>query len=208
MRILLLIFMISICSPALAQKISSYKELATKKIEGKDFDIKTRSGPSSSLVMAIHGGTIEPGTTELADAIAADRFSFYSFTGLVDDYQGLHLTSTDFDEPRLAELTQNAKNCLSVHGLKNDAADFCVGGANADKRKAYVKLLAKKFPKWRSCELCCPPNSGTSKNNVVNRCKLAGVQIEMGQGVRSELKQNLAFLKELASVLRDELDKD
>ena len=208
MRVFLLIFMISICSPALAQKISSYKELATLKKEGQDFDIKTRLGSSDSLVMAIHGGTIESGTTELADAIAADRFSFYSFTGLVDDYLGLHLTSTDFDEPRLAELSQNAKNCLSIHGLKDDTADFCVGGANADKRKVYVRLLAKKFPKWRSCELCCPPNSGTSKNNVVNRCKQAGIQIEMGQNIRSELKQNTNFLKELAKVLGNELGKE
>ena len=208
MRISLLIITICICFPALAQKLSSFKELSILKKEGKDFEVKTRVGLVDSLVMAIHGGTIEPGTTELADAIAADKFSFYSFTGLADDYHGLHLTSTDFDEPRLSDLTQNAKNCLSLHGLKGDEADFCVGGGNAQKRKSYVSLLTQKFPKWRTCELCCPPNSGTSMKNVVNRCKLPGVQIEMGQSLRAELKQNPNFLKEVSKYLRVELEKD
>jgi phage replication-related protein YjqB (UPF0714/DUF867 family) len=207
MRIILFIFIVFQCSPALAQKISSFKELSTIKKEGKDFEIKIRVGSGDSLVMAIHGGTIEAGTTELADAIAADKFSFYSFTGLSDDYHGLHLTSTDFDEPRLSELTQNAKNCLSLHGLKDDQADFCIGGANAAKRKALAGLLAQKFPKWRTCELCCPPNSGTSKKNVVNRCKLPGVQIEMGQSLRLELQTNKAFLKDLSKILHLELVK-
>lgn len=205
MKILLLILFI--CSPALAQKISSFKELSKIKKEGKDFEIKTRVGSVDSLVMAIHGGTIESGTTELADAIADDKFSFYSFTGLADDYHGLHLTSTDFDEPRLSALTQNAKNCLSLHGLKGDKADFCVGGANAQMRQAYVRALALTFPKWRSCELCCPPNSGTSMKNVVNRCKLPGVQIEMGQSLRHELQTNPSFLKALSKVLQSELVK-
>jgi len=205
MKILLLILFI--CSPALAQKISSFKELSKIKKEGKDFEIKTRVGSVDSLVMAIHGGTIESGTTELADAIADDKFSFYSFTGLADDYHGLHLTSTDFDEPRLSALSQNAKNCLSLHGLKGDEADFCVGGANAQMRQAYVRALALTFPKWRSCELCCPPNSGTSMKNVVNRCKLPGVQIEMGQSLRHELQVNPSFLKALSKVLQSELVK-
>jgi phage replication-related protein YjqB (UPF0714/DUF867 family) len=208
MRIILFIVFVFQCFPALAQKISSFKELSALKKEGKDFEIKTRVGSVDSLVMAIHGGTMESGTTELADAIAADQFSFYSFTGLADDYQGLHLTSTDFDEPRLSALTQNAKNCLSLHGLKGDEADFCVGGGNAQKRQAYVRALALTFPKWRSCELCCPPNSGTSMKNVVNRCKLPGVQIEMGQSLRAQLKQNPNFLKEVSKVLQVELGKD
>lgn len=178
------------------------------KREGSDFEIKTRKGSEASLVMAIHGGTIEKGTTELADLVAGDKFSFYSFTGLTDDYLGLHLTSTSFDEPRLAELTLIAKKCLSLHGLKDDVADFCVGGGNSKKRKAYVQLLAQKFPKWRSCELCCPPSSGISKKNVVNRCHNPGVQIEMGQKVRLELKQNPLFLQELSSVLQDELAQE
>lgn len=205
MKISVFILLCFVSVSVLAQKLSSYKELLTTKKEGTDFEVKTRSAPVNILVMAIHGGTIEPATTELADAVAGDKFSFYSFSGLTDDYLGLHLTSTDFDEPRLSTLTHVAEKCLSFHGLKDNEVDFCVGGAHAQKRKAYVLLLSQKFPKWRSCELCCPPNSGTSKNNVVNRCKSDGVQIEMGQRLREEIRQNPIFLKELSKVLQDEL---
>ena len=207
MKLSLLFILFVVTFPAFAQKSSSFKELSLLKKEGKDFEIKLRTGTSDSLVMAIHGGTIEPGTTELANATAGEKHSYYTFTGLVDDYVGLHLTSIEFDDPRLLVLTQQAKNCLGLHGLKDDQIDFCVGGANAQKRKSYFQLLSQKFPKWRTCELCCPPNLGTSSKNIVNKCQLSGVQIEMGSTLRLELKQNPAFLKELSNFLSLELEK-
>ena len=193
--------------PAFAQKSSSFKDLSLLKKEGQDFEVNLRTGTTQSLVMAIHGGTIEPGTSELADATAGEKHSYYSFTGLVDDYLSLHLTSTEFDEPRLLVLAQQAQNCLGLHGLKDDQIDFCIGGANAEKRKRYFKLLSQKFPKWRTCELCCPPNLGTSSQNIVNKCQFSGVQIEMGSSLRLELKQNPAFMKELSTLLSLELEK-
>ncbi len=207
MKLSLLFFLFVMTLQALAQRSSSFKELSSLKKEGQDFEIKLRTGTSDSLVMAIHGGTIEPGTTELADATAGEKHSYYSFTGLVDDYVSLHLTSTEFDEPRLLVLTQQAQNCLGLHGLKDDQIDFCIGGANVEKRKSYFKLLSQKFPKWRTCELCCPPNLGTSTKNIVNKCKLSGVQIEMGSTLRLALKQNPVFMKELSTLLSLELEK-
>ncbi len=207
MKISLLFILFLMALPAIAQKSSSFKELSFLKKEGQDFEIKLRTGTTQSLVMAIHGGTIEPGTSELADATAGEKHSYYSFTGLVDDYVSLHLTSTEFNEPRLLVLTQQAQNCLGLHGLKDDQIDFCIGGANVEKRKRYLKLLSQKFPKWRSCELCCPPNLGTSSKNIVNKCQLSGVQIEMGSTLRLELKQNSAFMKELSTLLSLELEK-
>jgi phage replication-related protein YjqB (UPF0714/DUF867 family) len=208
MKISFFIMLLMISLPGFSQQMSSFKELIIQKKEGRDFEIKTRSVAGNILIMAIHGGMIEPGTTELASAIAAEKFSFYSFIGLTDDYSGLHLSSTNFDEPRLLELMKTAEICLSLHGLKDDEADFCIGGAQTQKRKAFVKLLTSKFPKWRTCELCCPPNSGTSKKNVVNRCKQDGVQIEMGQSLRLELKRNPVFLKALSQVLQVEISKN
>ncbi len=208
MKSSLLILLFFVTLSAWAQKSSSFNELSAIKKEGKDFEIKLRAGTSDALVMAIHGGTIEPGTSELADATAGEKHSYYSFTGLRDDYVSLHLTSTEFDEPRLLVLTKQAKNCLGLHGLKDDQIDFCIGGANAEKRKSYFKLLSQKFPKWRTCELCCPPNLGTALKNVVNRCQSVGVQIEMGQSLRLELLNNSIFLKELSTMLQAELGKN
>ncbi len=45
--------------------------------KGKDYRIHLRHGKSGILVMAPHGGGIEPGTTEIADAVAGAERSFY-----------------------------------------------------------------------------------------------------------------------------------
>lgn len=187
--------------------VDSFKELIAVKKEGVDFKVNQRPQESSVLVMAIHGGTIEPGTTELADAIAAEQYSYYSFTGLKNDYTGLHLSSTKFDEPRLLHLLENSSTCLALHGLKDDKADFCVGGASINLRKRFLEILSREFPSFKTCELCCPPNSGISSNNVVNRCKVAGVQIEMGSNLRSELLKDRSFLKKLSKIMQQELSQ-
>ena len=62
--------------PAIGQKSSSFKELSLLKKEGLDFEVNLRTGTTQSLVMAIHGGTIEPGTSELADATAREKHSY------------------------------------------------------------------------------------------------------------------------------------
>ena len=45
---------------------SNFEELKENTIEGKDWRIKTKIVKIIILVTAIHGGGIEPGTTELA----------------------------------------------------------------------------------------------------------------------------------------------
>jgi phage replication-related protein YjqB (UPF0714/DUF867 family) len=51
-------------------------------------------------IIAPHGGKIEPGTSEIAAAIAGDDYSLYRFQGLRDrPREELHITSAKFDEP-------------------------------------------------------------------------------------------------------------
>src|SRR5690606_18299970 len=119
--------------------------------EGVDYEVRmTPVGKDRQLVMAIHGGNIEAGTTELAEAIAGKRMGYYSFVGLHPDSRHLHLTSTHFDEPRLESLLAEATRCLSVHGSYGREADFCVGGGNASARALFTQVLKTKFPEWTS----------------------------------------------------------
>jgi poly-gamma-glutamate hydrolase-like protein len=71
-----------------------------------------------AALVAPHGGGIEPGTSELADAIAASDLSFYTFEGLKPSGNtDLHITSTRFDEPMcltlLASSTSERKSPTS-----------------------------------------------------------------------------------------------
>jgi len=72
----------------------NYTELSQHARADIDFTVEAREGASGILVMAIHGGGIEPGTSELADAIAGSRHGYYSFRGLMpSDNRILHLTN-------------------------------------------------------------------------------------------------------------------
>ena len=60
----------------------SFKELADHEVEGQDYRIRIESRDPRVLIMAPHGGKIEPATAEVAEAIAGMDYSFYSFDGL------------------------------------------------------------------------------------------------------------------------------
>ena len=64
------------------KEYSSYENLSKAEVVGKDYRIRKRHGTSGILLMAPHGGGIEPGTTEIAEAIAGKCHSFYTFSGI------------------------------------------------------------------------------------------------------------------------------
>lgn len=111
----------------------SFKELADQELEGQGYQIKMNLRDSPVLVMAPHGGKIEPGTTEIAEAIAGQDHSFYSFEGLKTDGNGvLYIESHLFDEPRALKAVEKAKIVVTVHGQINRKDAFVmVGGLNA-----------------------------------------------------------------------------
>jgi len=77
--------------------------------EGVDYRIRWRVQDSGIAILSIHGGDIEPGTSEIADAIAASDYTFYAFAGTKRAGNlALHITSTVFNEPIGLEIV-----CLS-----------------------------------------------------------------------------------------------
>lgn len=198
--------------PGAQDHYRNYVELSAANVEGRDFLIIENDTPSDILIMAFHGGLIEPGTSELASAIAGNEFDYYGFIGFKNSEHheeshtsaDLHLTSARFDEPRLMKKTETASLCIGIHGFGGEEADFCVGGANTEERKRLVKTLSEKLPAFRSCELCCPPFNGTSKKNPVNKCREGGIQVEMSPNVRRLILSDETFRSSLSQVFRDD----
>jgi phage replication-related protein YjqB (UPF0714/DUF867 family) len=184
-------------------------ERSTKR--GKDYEIQSWYRPEKPLVFAIHGGNIESGTGELAQAIAAQGWSLYHFKGITaPDYDHkikqsgfMHLTSHKFNAPLALEMAQKSKDCLSLHGFSalKHKVDFCVGGANKNLRLKLTQTLRKNFPKYKSCELCCPPYLGRHPKNIVNRCASLGVQVEMSPRVRGRILKSELFTQRLAIIM-------
>ena len=107
----------------------NFGELAGQETEGQDYAIRIclRNGPV--LVMAPHGGKIEPGTAEIAEAIAGDDHSFYTFEGIKADGNAvLHIQSHLFDEPQAIEAMKGAKIVVTVHGYADKEYGFVMVG--------------------------------------------------------------------------------
>lgn len=54
----------------MTDKYNSMSELEAETTENSDWEIVTRDLDSQVIITAIHGGGIEPGTTEIADLTA------------------------------------------------------------------------------------------------------------------------------------------
>ena len=80
-------------------------------MEVGNFSVRYKDRDSAYAIIAPHGGGIEPGTTELAEAIARNDFSFYTFEGKKrTSNRDLHLTATRFDEPDFFGASQEVAN--------------------------------------------------------------------------------------------------
>ena len=119
----------------MVDRYDCFAALAAQEIEDVHYRIRIAARPSPIAVLAPHGGLIEPGTSEATLAIAEDVFSFYCFESLTLRARGdgLHITSTHFDEPQALQLVRECDVAIGVHGRKNgaDAASIWVGGLQA-----------------------------------------------------------------------------
>lgn len=167
------------------EKYRSFQELATNETDGGDYRIRVRSGLSGVAVIAIHGGGIEPGTTEIAEAVAGERHAFYTFSGLKPGGNGcLHIKSRHFNEPRGLRLVQGALTVVSIHGCGDTEPVVLLGGRFTRLGQRIKQSLEDAgFSVRRSGRF-----SGMSPHNICNRCHLRmGVQLEISAGLRSRL---------------------
>jgi phage replication-related protein YjqB (UPF0714/DUF867 family) len=160
----------------------SFECLQANEVVGVDYRIRVRRGLSGFAIMAIHGGGIEPGTTEIADAVAGQWHTFYTFSGLKPSGNAdLHISSRKFDEPAGRLIAQDSRVVVTIHGCRDESAATYVGGRHAGMRKAIRAALAsagftaadaRRFP-------------GISPKNICNRGRSGmGVQLEISIAMR------------------------
>lgn len=162
----------------------SFRELEVAEAEGEAWVLDHEDRGSRVLVMAPHGGWIEPLTTELARAVAGSDFSFYSFQGVRDEgNQKLHITSHRFDEPVGLEAASNADQVLAIHGERTRERAFVMVGGRCDrlKRDLTRSLTDAGF----SVREPRPGLDGRHGKNICNRGRLGrGGQLEISEGLR------------------------
>ena len=168
-------------------KYSCFLELQRNEIEGEDFAIVYRKIRSRVAIMAPHGGGIEPGTLDIADAIAGSDHQFYAFKGLKQSGNAiLHISSNLYDEPIALEISQNAFIVISIHGCREENERVFVGGKNQDLGLEILSSLKDRGLKAFISDK--PGQRGINPTNLCNRCLSGeGVQIEISRGLREKM---------------------
>jgi phage replication-related protein YjqB (UPF0714/DUF867 family) len=171
----------------------SFEELSKAEKEDVDFRVLTvRRKGSGTVIVAPHGGAIEPGTSEVAIEVAGADLSLALFEGIKPEggNRGLHLTSTNFDEPRCIQLVLGADTIVAIHGEASAESFVFLGGRN-DKLGAQLTAVLKR----RGYAVEIHGNTdlhGLSEKNICNRGRSrAGVQLELSRGLRRTFFRSL-----------------
>ena len=181
---------------------SSFNELSKREIEGRDYQIIIVTRPGNILVMAPHGGKIEPGTSELAEAIASPDFSLYSFEGLKPKGNSLlHIGSHLFNEPRAIKATKNADIVITIHGHSDNKSSFIMtGGLNSQLCNHIKKILCGLGYLFRTSSKGL---GAKDPNNICNRGRQrCGVKLEISKKLRDALRNNKEYLNVFAAAIR------
>lgn len=183
--ILLIMINSSPQSKANDDKYNNFEQLSQHEEEDEDYQISFEERDSDVLMIAIHGGGIEAGTTELAQYIANENgFSYYSFEGIkAKGNAELHITSTAFDEPQALKLTENSEMTVSFHGYDNkEEKHTYIGGRDENLLEEIEKELkdagfsVSEAPKHMD---------GKEADNIANRnANEKGVQLEISTAQR------------------------
>ena len=168
------------------------------KTQASTIAIMLRRATRPFAIVTPHGGGIEPGTSEIADGIAAEELgvrmhSFYAFEGIKRRRNGdLHITSTAFDEPTCLLLIGQSERVVTIHGEESDedGEGVFLGGLD-DIAGGWIReaLEAEGFDVRRHSN---PNLQGTDPENICNRGTMGrGVQLELSQAVRKTMFTSL-----------------
>lgn len=170
----------------MADLYASYTALAQAETEGVDY---TRTAVSVAgarwASIAIHGGGIEPGSGEVATAVAGNFMNSYVFAGIKSSGNtDLHVTSTNFNEPIATALVAKSRRTLSFHGFSGTAgvAETAIGGLDTQ----LITSITNRLQDAGFTVNTAPSEiAGTDPQNICNKnLTSAGVQLEMSLAQR------------------------
>jgi len=183
----------------------NFNELKKEKKEGIDYIIKTHKNSWWIIIVAPHGGTIEPWTDEICKNIAWGDLSYYCFIATCENWEKLHITSSNFDEPQAINLIKLHKIVLTIHWCAGKDDFIFIGWKNEAIRNAlsqklrenwfFVEAFEKSKFQWLRKENIC--NKGNNK--------LWWIQIELSRGYRNKMLENKNFLSIFTKIVREVL---
>jgi len=134
----------------MAQPRSYAEIIKTGQIPGRDFRVAFGDSKIDlCLLIAPHGGGIEPGSSEIMRAVAdLGGWAWYEFAGFLrqGNQEALHISSTDFDEPTLTTMLPQARFVIAFHGASESQEPLVyVGGKWRLGRQAITASINAAF---------------------------------------------------------------
>lgn len=182
----------------------SFADLAAGETLGTDYRIVAKDRNSAVVVLAPHGGGIEPTTSEIAAAIAGDAYSLYCFEGVDQNrpHGDLHITSERFDEPRGRAIVAAATYAVAVHGRADadDSETTWLGGLDDDLvGLALARLASVGFNGLTGHHEL----AGRATRNICNGTRSGmGLQLEIPRGLRDRLRNGPDLMRSYAEAVR------
>ncbi|GLY97464.1 hypothetical protein Acsp02_47180 [Actinoplanes sp. NBRC 103695] len=164
-------------------------------------------GFPATVILALHGGGIELGCSELCLAVAgyhpatlavtAPAHDFWMFEGLRRSGNGqLHVTATHCDDPVAVLLTAGATRAVSLHGCTEEQAGLpansqavLVGGRDGALKARLISEFGKSEIAITAIDAADVPDlGGTDTRNICNRTYTgAGAQLELTTPLRDAM---------------------
>jgi len=188
------------CYFGLVAEPGSYAEILKRgHVLGRDFRVAFGDSKIElCLLIAPHGGGIEPGSSEIMRAVAEiGGWAWYEFAGFLrkGNKDQLHISSTDFDEPTLKSMLPRAGFVVAFHGASESKESIVyVGGKWTLGRRAVIESINGDFGKHGiraidAIDSVAPIHlRGLDDSNITNLGKRAeGIQLEFSRGTRNLL---------------------
>jgi phage replication-related protein YjqB (UPF0714/DUF867 family) len=156
------------------------------------------------IVIAPHGGKIEPHTDEQAEHVrerlAAKDVSVWRCKGFKKNggaFDRWHITSTDINEgsfPKLKTvIDRDFAYAVAFHGWSEKF--ICIGGKAPSGLKEQIKTAISKIPDFDievKTEDCPEAFNGNDPKNIVNRLGAIGIHIEQSSDARAHFACKIA----------------
>lgn len=183
-------------------RYTSFVDLAANEKPDIDYRIRVVDRGSEIGILAPHGGWIEPGTSEIAEAIAGSVFSFYAFESLKNAPHGhFHITSHRFDEPKGVALVNRCLMSIAIHGRRDEGNNAVWLGGRADRLRDAIGVSLRDAGFEAALNIRLP---GTEETNICNRTRSAqGVQLELPRRLRSQLMSDANLLRSFCEAVRN-----
>jgi len=187
----------------------NFAALKAAKIENVDYRIVVRRGArtGNAIVMAPHGGKIEPRTSLITETIAGRDLDMYCFEGLMpESNRELHITSRNFDEVTALKLLRTKSTVVTIHGRqdRDDPSTVYMGGKDAALISEIVERLQEAgFETQKDNH----PFPGIQDTNIVNRGLTGkGAQLEVPLSLRRRLGNEPELLEKFCRAVRKAID--